>query len=485
MSRHTILCIDDESSILSSLKRDLRGLDHDLFSVTTAEEALDILKEKTVSLVISDQRMPSMTGIDLFQKVRDVSPDTVRILLTAYLDVETAMAAINKGEVYRYILKPWDKEDLLLTVKHGLEKYSFIREIKEQREKLIEINRELSKEKAMVSAMINAMGEGLIVADREGKITFVNRAIEKLLIKSEEDIVGKRIDDFFKSNSESRGRHPKEGRYYINMGMKEIPVMMISSPLINEKGIQSGSVNTVRDISAEYELEQRKADFFAMIIHDLRSPLISNIYGIKILQNRLKENINEEFSKILDENTATLQRGLDLVNNLLDISKFDSGKVEIKREGVDISEVVDISIRSLGPLSEIAGISVDKEYKPDIPLIKGDRELLTRLMINLIGNAIKFSQQGSNVRISAASTGFGVKISIIDKGPGIPEEKLSSIFDRYVQSGRHPKEEKLGTGLGLAICKQIVEAHSGRILAGNVEGGGSIFTVDLPVPGNE
>lgn len=482
MNRHIILCVDDEPGILSSLKRDLRGEDYEVITAAGGEEALGLLRKDEVSLVLSDQRMPSMTGVELLQKVRELYPDTVRILLTGHIEVETAVAAINKGEVYRYLLKPWEKEELLMTVKQGIEKYDLVRLIREQRDRLVEINRHLSREKAMVSTIINAMGEGLIVTDRDGKITFVNRVIEKLVMKGEDDIFGKSIDDLFERSPGNRDAHPKMGRCYLKIGAEMVPVMMISSPLIDENGIHTGTVNTVRDISVEYELEQKKADFLAMIVHDLRSPLISNIYGARLLKKRLKESLDGELSEIIEDNMATLDRALNLVNDLLDISKFESGKLEIKNEDIDIGEILDISIRSFRTMANMAGITIKKEAEPDIPRIRGDRDLLIRVMINLIGNAVKFSPNGGDIRVTALATGFGIKVSVIDKGPGIPNEKLLSIFDRYVQLDRETEKMRMGTGLGLTICKQIVEAHGGRIGAENAPGGGSIFTLELPPP---
>ena len=482
MNRHIILCVDDEPSILSSLKRDLRGEDYEVITAASGEEALDLLRKDEFSLIISDQKMPSMTGVELLQKVRELYPDTVKILLTGHLEIETAVAAINKGEVYRYLFKPWEKEDLLMTVKQSLEKLDLVRIIREQRDRLAEINKDLSREKAMVSTIINAMGEGLIVTDRNGNITFVNRVIEKLAMKSEEDIFGKGIDDLFERCSGDREAHPTIGRCYLKIGAERVPVMMISSPLIDGNGVHMGTVNTVRDISAECELEQKKADFLAMIVHDLRSPLISNIYGARLIKKRLKESLNGELSEIIESNMATLDRALNLVNDLLDISKFESGNLEIKNEDINIGDILDISVKSFRTMAEMAGITIGIEAGPDIPRIRGNRDLLIRVMINLIGNAVKFSPQGGDVRVSALATGFGVKVSVIDKGPGIPNEKLSSIFDRYVQLDRETEKMKMGTGLGLTICKQIVEAHGGRIRAENAVGGGSIFILELPHP---
>lgn len=119
--RHTILFVDDEESILSSLLRLFRKEDYEIFTATGGREGLKIIEENEISLIISDHRMPVMTGVEFLSEVKEISPDTIRIMLTGYADLEAAVAAINKGEVYRFISKPWNDEELLLTVRQSIE----------------------------------------------------------------------------------------------------------------------------------------------------------------------------------------------------------------------------------------------------------------------------------------------------------------------------------------------------------------------------
>jgi len=117
----TVLFVDDEKSILSSLVRLFRNEEFEIFTATSGAEGIEIVEEKDVSLVISDHRMPEMTGVEFLSRVKDISPDSIRIMLTGYADLEASIAAINKGEVYRFITKPWNDEELLITVKQALE----------------------------------------------------------------------------------------------------------------------------------------------------------------------------------------------------------------------------------------------------------------------------------------------------------------------------------------------------------------------------
>lgn len=119
--RPAILFVDDEENILSALTRLFRKEDYEILTATSGMDGLKIIEGKDISLVISDHRMPGMTGVDFLARVKETSPDTVRIMLTGYADLEAAMAAINKGEVYRFITKPWNDEELKLTVRQSLE----------------------------------------------------------------------------------------------------------------------------------------------------------------------------------------------------------------------------------------------------------------------------------------------------------------------------------------------------------------------------
>lgn len=171
-----ILFVDDEENILSALVRLFRKEDYEIFTAATAMEGLKILEERDISIVISDYRMPGMTGVDFFVRAREISPDTVRIMLTGYTDLESAVAAINKGEVYRFLSKPWNDGELKLIVRQSLEYRALLlnnrtlaRTVKKQHELL----KELEKSYPGISAVARSEDGAIVIGDEDASDDFL------------------------------------------------------------------------------------------------------------------------------------------------------------------------------------------------------------------------------------------------------------------------------------------------------------------------
>jgi response regulator RpfG family c-di-GMP phosphodiesterase len=165
--RPAVLFVDDEENILSALVRLFRKEDYELFTATSGAEGLKMVEEREISLVISDQRMPGMTGVDFLARVKEISPDTVRVMLTGYADLEATIAAINKGEVYRFITKPWNDEDLKLTVRQSLDYRDLVlknRSLTRAVKKQYEILQALEKDYPGISTVTRS-DDGAIIID--------------------------------------------------------------------------------------------------------------------------------------------------------------------------------------------------------------------------------------------------------------------------------------------------------------------------------
>jgi PAS domain S-box-containing protein len=442
-----------------------------------------------------------MTGVELLQEIKERFPDTIRVLLTGYANTQDAIAAINQGEVHRYFVKPWDDRELLFSVKECLEHYDLLQKNRKlaritakQRDALRKANKDLDRQRRKLNAIVQSMGEGLIVVDNADTITFVNRSFAELLGREPVNITGEKTTNVF----EGLDCYPRQNRAFITAeagGLKDgcylitgkgkIPVVKTTSPLRERSGTISGYVETIRDITKERELEQMKADFIAMIIHDLRSPLVSSMCGIKMLQKKLKAKVSENYLNILNTNYESSERLLGLVNNILDVSKFRSGKMKMQKEDVDVRDVIAVSLNSLSHFAQEKGVALTADFNTHLPIVRGDKEGLTRTMINLIGNAIKFTPEGGKVHVEASLQEDGdirkITIFITDTGKGIPKEELPRIFDPYFQASRKENSAESGTGLGLAVTKKIVEAHGGKIWVESELGKGSTFAFSLPV----
>ena len=256
------------------------------------------------------------------------------------------------------------------------------------------------------------------------------------------------------------------------------------------KGTAAGStVVVVRDITerkrveeAREELTQIKDDFIASASHELRTPVHSLMGFLELLlKGKVKDPaVQQEF---LMRATQEMERLAALVNDLLDVSRMEAGCLQLELGGVDMSTLIAGTLRSLQGLAEKKGVSISYT-PPETPLIvKADRRRLQQVLVNLIGNAIKFSEPHRPILVTGQVASSNITIKVIDQGPGIPAEALPRLFNRFYQVDSSAKRAGGGAGLGLYISKQIIEAHGGRIGVESELGKGSTFFFTLPAYG--
>ena len=239
---------------------------------------------------------------------------------------------------------------------------------------------------------------------------------------------------------------------------------------------------TRRQASELENASKLQADFSAMIAHDLRSPLMS-IKGIAALMaDETLGTVTQEQKKWLlriEENGDSL---VNLVSDFLDVSKLESGYVDVRREVTDLTGLMQKSIETYQVLASGKNISIKGSIDPSLPSIHGDPRRLDQVLSNLISNAIKFTGEKGEVEVGAARADTSlVKVWVRDNGEGIPADELGHIFEKYRQSGNGKNSSQKGTGLGLVICKMIVEAHGGKIWVESEPKKGSAFYFSLPL----
>jgi signal transduction histidine kinase len=213
----------------------------------------------------------------------------------------------------------------------------------------------------------------------------------------------------------------------------------------------------------------------AIVSHDLRNPLQSILTACQLLELDVPAERRKEFTAILRRSAKEMER---LVEDLLDVSRIEAGELSLSLDAVQVPGVLSESLALYGPLAASKNVRLECAVQETLPSIVGDRGRLLQLFSNLIGNAIKFTDAGGRVELSARREEDEILISISDTGQGIPEEELPRIFDRFWQADRKGRQ---GTGLGLTIAKGIVEAHDGTIEVTSEVGVGSTFFVSLPI----
>jgi signal transduction histidine kinase len=228
------------------------------------------------------------------------------------------------------------------------------------------------------------------------------------------------------------------------------------------------------------ELDKIKSDFFSTLSHELRTPLTSIKEGIALLEEETAGPVTGKQKKLLSIISQESKRLIDLVNSSLDLSKMEAGMMDYHLEKAPLTPLIEKVIQEMGPLIEVKKIRLWPEIKDPLPMVEMDQERILQALRNLVGNAVKVTPGGGFVSISAEPVKQGIRVAVKDTGPGIPEENLSNIFNKFQQlttSGSYPFK---GTGLGLAIVKHIITSHGGRVWAESTLGRGSIFVFLLP-----
>jgi len=225
------------------------------------------------------------------------------------------------------------------------------------------------------------------------------------------------------------------------------------------------------------ELDKLKSDFVSMVSHELKTPLAAMRTSAQVLE--AAGIATETKREMLDIILRNIDRQTNLVNDLLDLSRIESGRMKLKFERLSLDSLIADSIKSVKHAASEKGIKQNLELPEGLSSVKGDREKLTQVVINLLNNAIKFTPRSGEITIKAIELNGQVEVKVCDTGIGIPPEDLENVFDKFYQVDSTLTREAGGTGLGLAICKGIIEAHRGRIWAESELGKGSTFVFTL------
>jgi two-component system, NtrC family, sensor histidine kinase KinB len=345
----------------------------------------------------------------------------------------------------------------------------------------------LIAEKNKSLAIVKSISDPIVVTDNSCRISLVNKAAERVFEISEKDVIGFHILESI-NNKEILGRikgamerdTPVDSNRIIALKKNDklYYYVVTVSPILGDENRLVGTITVLQDVTGLKEVEEMKSDFISTVSHELRTPLTSIIMGTGLLLDNVMGGLNEDqrdIVNVMDEDSKQL---LSLVNDLLDISKIESGKMEINREESSISDIIRTSIKSFNDLSEHRGVKLYSEIQEGLPSIMIDANKIGIVINNLIANALKFTKNGDEIVVSAYLDGCKVYVSVSDTGVGIPEEFHEMIFDKFAQV-EQTEFNSGGTGLGLAISKEFVQRHGGEIWVESEPGKGSRFIFTL------
>jgi signal transduction histidine kinase/DNA-binding response OmpR family regulator len=484
-----LLIVDDEQPIRVACAKILS--EEGALTEVAGDGLAGLEKAKTheFDLALVDLKMPQMDGMELLAHLTQLAPDMIKIVITGYATLETAIEAVQKG-AYDYIPKPFTPGELRTRVNRGLERRSLLLEAKKLREERERNLLELANEKSRTQTIIHCMGDGLLVTNRDEQVVFCNPAGRRLLKVKRPIQVGEPMTQVANDPElialVEAAMSLKEGQ---EMASKELvartssdPVLMANcAPVKDEKGQMIGVVTVLRDITELKELDKAKSTFVSMVAHELRAPLAAIEGYLDVILEGVGGDDPQRMRKILERSRERTQGLLALINDLLAISRMQAGRLAKEKEKLQMG----ILLKDVGELMKGQAlekkVNIEMEVPDDLPPIQANREDITRVFTNLLDNAIKYNHQKGKVFLGACADDAFVRVEVQDTGIGIPKKDIAHLFDEFYRV--KSKETRLitGTGLGLSIAKKIVEEHNGHIEVESKLHQGSTFRVLLPI----
>ncbi len=367
--------------------------------------------------------------------------------------------------------------------------------------KVIERTKSLEMARAKEESILLSIGDGLIATDEKGKIILINKTAEKLLEKESKNVIGKIFSETIHLEDEygtsiPLDKHPvsmallgnkistkniAETLYHARKDKSRFPLAIMVTPVILEKKV-IGTIKVFRDITNEHQIDRAKTEFVSLASHQLRTPLSTVSWYTEMLLEGNIGILNEKQKKYLTEVYHGNQRMIDLVNALLDVSRLELGTFTIEPKMMDMIRLAKNIIHEQTPQIDFKKIKFSFLCEK-IPIINADPKLVRMIIQNIISNAIKYTQEGGEVRVSILLVNKkNIMFKVSDNGYGIPKNQQDKIFTKLFRADNVREKDTDGTGLGLYIVKSVVENSGGSIyFKSTKEKPGTTFFVTLPI----
>jgi two-component system sensor histidine kinase/response regulator len=373
MKNFSILYVDDEESNLKGFKS-IYFTDYTIYTAISGKEALEILSSHEVHIIITDQKMPGMTGVEFLSNTMSKYPDPIRIILTGYSDIEVLMKAINECGIFRYLTKPWNEQEMNMTINQALDTYNLRKENGELIKKLTDANTTL-----------------------EEKVKERTKKIENLI---------------------------------------------------------------------------------STVAHDLRSPL-NQIKAIVSLIHHDSSNLTGGQKSFVDLIYRAASRLTEMINRILDLNAIEHRDIEVKLERANLNALIDDAVNQVRALGSEKKLGINVKSTDSDKFVTVDVNYLIQVLENLLSNAIKFSPPHKNIFIETENGHDKVKIIVRDEGPGLTDDDMKSVFQKYRQLSARPSSGEESSGLGLYLTKKYVETMNGKIWCESKPGEGASFIIEF------
>lgn len=487
MENKGVLVVDDEHLILRIISDILTKEGYEVKATSNCDKALQILKESSLSVILTDIRMPEKSGIDLLEKIRTFNPDIPVILMTGFATIETAIKGVQLG-AFDYLTKPLDYNKLKGVIKHAVERYDLLRENRRLLKELQELNANLElkvKERTRyLENILTSTHESIITMDKDLVIKGANPKTVEIFGETH---VGQKINDFiegisFNSIVPSMLANPSYvTKHEVKYGGKFLEITL--SPLLDFETTKIfGLIAVTEDISEKKKLEMQLIQSAKMsavgqlasgIAHEFNN-ILSGIMGYTSFAASRTDI--EEIKKDLKIVEKASGRAADIVKKLLSFSKQKEETFQLAQ----MEEVIEDTLVLIEHAFRSEGIKILRHYGK-VPPVRMDTVEIQQVILNMAINSKHAMPEGGMIAISTALDNGYIKVDFSDTGVGILKENLPRIFEPFFTTkGSRSGSSMPGTGLGLSVIYAIVERHGGRIDVDSEIGRGTAFTIRLP-----
>ena len=482
-----VLIVDDEKGLRIGTQRLLQSENYEVDTADCGMLGIKMGTENDYDLAILDLKMPDIDGISVLKAIKKARPNTVCFIATAYASYDTAIEATKLG-AFTYIPKPFTPDELLRNLRAGYERRLLIIEAerlkKEREERLLE----LAFEKSRLNTIVNSLADGVFVVNKEGELVLYNPAAVKYLELNEiiigEKILGilpPKISELLKHFLGKEAFENKTNSAEVELKPdRELVVEIKCSPVPHPDGSLAGVVTVIRNITEMKKVEYVKSQFVSMVAHELKTPMAAVLGFLNIILDPSLQITPEQQKDYMSRSKNRLQGLLEMVNDLLDISRMEMKTKSRELKELSVGGIVKSTVDFLELELKKKGVTVTSRYQEDLPLIKADNNEITRLFTNIIGNSIKYNKDKGTINIDVSTSGNFIVTKISDTGIGMKPEEKAKLFSEFYRIKNEHTRSISGTGLGLSIVKRIAESYSGKVEVESEYGKGSTFIVYLP-----
>ena len=511
-----VLVVDDEPSVLLTTRAVLEQDGYQVETASGGEAALAMIATQDFDIVLTDLNMPKVDGLVVLAEAQRRSPNTATIMITGYASVQSAIEAVQLG-ASEYLMKPVEIPQLRLAIKRSLERkrLSEIGTLYRVSRAIAAAPDEPSICAEIVEAVQNVLGVSevaIALFDREqqlraceGTASAIFRATPVIEALKSGGIVtadlakvlapgvvpisgnaalaivpglanGRLICALFARGDVPYG-FPASSQRFLQGLATHAALALENASLVSE--LKQNNRELAAANQKLKELDALKSRFLSIATHELRTPLSVILGYASMLQESVGDRLNEEEHRMLTDAVSACKRLIRLVNTMLDISQIESGKMRMDVRAGDVRSVVQEVVAFFAHDAQKRGVKLHTEVPARLPKIPMDSERIEQVLINLVGNALKFTPAGGNITVAVRAQNEHVELSVRDTGVGISPQDQKRLFEDFgrLRSADHDEQ---GSGLGLAIARRIVEAHGGQITVTSSPGQGSTFLFTLP-----